>query len=117
MNLKSKILNIAEQIEDIQTLRTGEITRLKNLKRKLKQLKQKQTLIKMKNQKEIARQILDQENMKTLQIKVSDDHRAHLEKAACALDLTPGEAASFLLFCYLNDVRLAARLEKQKITN
>lgn len=117
MKLTVKISIVEEQLETIQAKRTGEISRLKDLKKQLKQLKQKQKLIKMKNQKEIARQILEQDNMETVHVKIANEHLEHIQKAAAVMGLSIHEAASFLLYCYLNDVQLAARIEQQKINN
>jgi len=117
MKLTVKISIVEEQLETIQAKRTGEITKLKNLKRKLKQLKQKQTLIKMKNQKQIAKEIINRNDWTEMNIRVSKEHLERIHGISEAMEISLTEALTFLLYSYMRDVDLQARIEASKINN
>jgi len=70
-----------------------------------------------KNYQKIAREILDNQDFDPLQIRVAPKHRQRLEGVADAMDLTVQECATFMLYSFINDMELMARLEQQKMNN
>jgi hypothetical protein len=62
-----------------------------------------------KNYKKIANEILNNDNMEPMQINVDPKHREYIEGAAERMDLSVTDAATFLLYAYINDVMLAAK--------
>jgi hypothetical protein len=67
------------------------------------------------NKKEIAKQILESNDFEPMDIQISDKHMPYVKKVAEELDLTINETASFLLYSYINDMILAAKIETERI--
>lgn len=70
-----------------------------------------------KNQKQIAREILDNRDFVPMNINVAPKHRERLQDVAEAMDLTLQEAATFLLYSMINDMHLEAKQHQLKMLN
>lgn len=67
------------------------------------------------SKKKIAREVLESSDFEPLNIQIADKHRPYMQKVADELDLTIEEAATFLLYSYINDMALAAKIGMEQI--